>query len=149
MWMRERGQFTLIAVDPGKTTGVAVWEMHTPTPIGIELAPLGAARHVRKAMDCEMAGTVFVICEAFVFSARTLHASFQPDALEVIGMMRLICWEQEQVMVTPLQQASSAKSLMTDARLKDLGWWVKGKGHANDALRHMGLYAAKHGYISL
>lgn len=35
-----------------------------------------------------------------------------------------------------VQQPSQAKSIVTDARLKDWGLWIKGQKHVRDAIRH-------------
>lgn len=35
------------------------------------------------------------------------------------------------------QQASAAKGVMTDKRLKLMGLWIKGQPHARDAIRHL------------
>lgn len=42
-----------------------------------------------------------------------------------------------------VQSASQAKGYMTDERLKAAGWWVKGKPHSRDALRHAATYVAR------
>lgn len=42
------------------------------------------------------------------------------------------------------QQPGQAKGFMTDERLKAAGWWVRGKPHSRDALRHCATYVASY-----
>lgn len=43
-----------------------------------------------------------------------------------------------------IQSPSDGKSVVTNARLKDWGYWIKGKEHARDAIRHGLLWILKH-----
>lgn len=77
-----------------------------------------------------------VAAERFVISSATARKTAAPWSLEVIGQVRGLAWKYGLGPVT-LQDAASAKNLVTNTRLKGLGLWHRGgEGHAMDALRH-------------
>lgn len=51
-------------------------------------------------------------------------------------------WEWPIKVVT--QSAADAKGRVTDDRLRDYGWWVRGAPHSRDALRHTALYVVRY-----
>jgi hypothetical protein len=80
-----------------------------------------------------------VIRERFTISKRTLATARQYDALYFNGWLlhhfRHLRPPDGIVLVqfTP----SQAKGFATDDKLKAAGWYLPGKGHANDASRHL------------
>lgn len=136
----------LVAIDPGLMTGVAVWTPETPKPIGFELPIENFYEWVR---DTLVSGfeKYDVVCEAFVISQRTVKGTAQPYSLELIGLLKWVCWLRGHTF--SLQQASSAKRFADDARLKAIAWYIPGRGHANDALRHMFLHCVKEKIVTI
>ena len=87
-----------------------------------------------------------VVCESFI--PRPGAKTWQPDAIETIGVLRHLCrWHRHRF---ELQAPADAKRFSTDAKLKRLGWYQPTEGgHANDAIRHLLLALVKHNGIDL
>lgn len=132
----------VVAVDPGKVSGVAVADLPSlRAPAGAELPGLYSTVSWVENEQPEA-----VVCESFI--PRPGAKSWQPDALETIGALRYLAllhgWEFE------LQSPADAKKFSTNEKLKKLHWYVPGgEGHANDARRHLLLYAVRHQLISV
>lgn len=132
----------ILAVDPGKTTGLAI-RSGDDKPATWQLP-------VEDAVDmCEEYLTLqprtLVVCESFI--PRPGAKTWQPDAVETIGVLRTLCrWHGH---VFELQSPADAKRFSTDAKLKKVGWYKSTRGgHVNDALRHMLLGAVRHNIIA-
>ncbi len=116
-------------VDPGGTTGLARWYA-------------GQARfeeHPDRFLLYEQARIwqpAIVVVENFIPRAGAL--SFQPEALRIIGYLE--GWAHENGAEFVLQTPAQAKGFGTTAKLKAVGWWPKGLGHAQDAARHLLVY---------
>jgi hypothetical protein len=73
------------------------------------------------------------------------HVSRQDDASDFNASFARLCQEltpereERWNIVTYLQGAGEAKTVVTDATLRQLGWYQAGKRHANDGARHLGL----------
>lgn len=91
-------------------------------------------------------GPTVVVCERFIINVNTVGNSQAPWSLELIGVSRYLAAKHDCAFV--LQTPADAKNFMKDERVKKLGWWQKGKPHANDALRHLGLYVFTHKLMS-
>lgn len=122
----------VLAVDPGKTTGLAWWlDGRDPYVEEAEMIPLLSG--VETSLMSRR-GTL-IVCERYVIGPQTLRKSRQTWSLEIIGALRYLAakWGAEFV----LQDAAGAKRLVPDRALKALGWWAVGKEHGRDALRHL------------
>jgi hypothetical protein len=121
-----------LAVDPGGTTGLA-WIVEGIFDSG-QLTGGRKAFAQYFAWAVEMNPTL-IICEDFIISNATARKTPQPDAWRILGFLDLWCSIRSTVFecYTP----SQAKGFSTDAKLKHLGWYKKGKPHANDAARHL------------
>lgn len=75
------------------------------------------------------------------------RAKVDYTAVEQIGVIKLHALMQGFKLVP--QSASYAKVFFDDQKLKHLGLYEKGKGHAMDALRHILRYRLDQGHISL
>jgi hypothetical protein len=138
--MSELPRFVL-GIDPGKTTGVALYDLLTDHLDGAELAE----DEVGRWLEFMIAGVRPVVaCEAFVITQHTARNSQAPWSLEIIGVARHLAATHG--CRFELQAASAAKAFATDARLKALGWWRPGKGHMADAQRHTLLFLVKNGW---
>ena len=127
----------IIAVDPGKVSGVALWHPDIPVQIKAdELLPLEVLGLVCQ-LDDKYDTTV--VTEKFTISERTIKTALSLDALDINGWLTLESQRKnfELVMQTPAQ----AKAFATDDKLKALDWYERTKdGHANDAARHLLVY---------
>lgn len=123
----------VIAIDPGKTTGVAVWEEGC----------LAATYELDFMKTCEFLATrddrYEYVIEKFVINSRTATLSQAPWSLEVIGVARYLSGDR-----LIFQRPAEAKKAVPDSMLHKLRWWhAGGDGHANDALRHLVYYLMK------
>jgi len=121
-----------LAVDPGGTTGLA-WIVEGIFDSGqLTGGRTAFAEYFKWAMEMHPS---IVICEDFIISNQTARKTPQPDPWRILGYLELWCLTTE----TPFKSftPSEAKGFSTDAKLKHLGWYKKGKPHANDAARHL------------
>ena len=136
----------LVAVDPGKMTGIAeldqeghFWSEEEPTWLAVEYLH----DQLRRFGGSSVA---LLVCEAYVISARTLKATRQYEALESIGALRYLAGRADVPfkLVTP----AASKRLATDDKLRHLGWYDPSRGgHKNDAARVLLVAALEHGWI--
>jgi hypothetical protein len=139
-----KGKSVVLAVDPGKKTGLSLYAQGSESLLTNELSFPETDEFVESV--CQMHGEqLAVVCEKFTITAQTAKNTQAPWSLEEIGVCRYLAHKYGCEFAS-LQAPSSAKTFSTDARLKALGWWTPGKGHANDATRHLLLYLAGHGW---
>lgn len=128
------------AIDPGKMTGVALWNAgevtaEERTPVEAVSIVEELARHYRQ--------NLVVAYETYVFLDSTKTRQY--DATEVIGCLKYLAWRESFRLVA--QTPAEAKNLGTTARLKALGWWDARAGESDDdqtsALRHLLLCRVK------
>lgn len=126
----------IIALDPGVTTGVAIYDIDTDRYEFEQLPESLEATH-----DClSLMSPDVVLYEDFKFRPNLMKA--ETYSLQVIGVIKLWC-EQRFIepALTPLP--AEAKAFWTDDKIKALGLWTKGLKHAMDALRVLLLYREK------
>lgn len=139
----------ILTIDPGTTTGFAIGWFN-----GQDASVPGAGQAdffpVLKIVEEQLKSIsdLVVVYERFVITARTAKLSQQTEALEVIGAVRWLCHAHGAKPPEP-QPASAALKLVTDDRLRRLGWWRPGMVHANDALRHLALWMTVNGWLGL
>ena len=133
----------IIGIDPGRTFGLAIYDIPKKTMTGSEVGFddfgnwLNSSLNNLKAADI----AVLVACERFTIGAGTIKRSTDAHwALEGIGVARYVtsCYGYQ----FKLQMAPDAKKFATDAHLRKADWFIPGKGHANDAIRHAALALA-------
>lgn len=126
----------LIALDPGITTGYAVF--------------IGGRIHLTGTMDWEdpkrgvnqlyyLFERFFpniLVCEDYRLYASKAKAQIgsQMKTVKIIGAIELICSQQDIKIVK--QMAVTGKGFVTDDRLKEWGMYDKVNRHARDAVRH-------------
>lgn len=138
----------IIAIDPGKTTGVAymyindttyqlrqVWQLEDPDYVWEELYGI-----IERAHD--MYDDVLVLCESF---------ELRPDVAQPDETPKYIIKDLERYVAPEFpieyQMASQAKVGIPPGkngrrdRLKAFGLFQSGQRHANDAIRHILVYA--------
>jgi len=129
----------ILALDPGKTTGVCLAingrieeTRETPTTTGGEFHELLHVMEYWWKPD-------LVICEQFLHRTTI---GVDTTALEVIGCVKMFVWLQSPMELV-FQTPSMAKAFWTDDKLKAVGLWRKGQRHAMDATRHALAYLMK------
>lgn len=134
----------VLAVDPGKTTGWCLWDTDRDT---LDFGEEQQFEFCSRADDVITWGSLTaVVCEAFIITAATAKNTQSPWSLEIIGCLRYLCEKNGVPFV--LQTPSDAKRFSTNEKLKSIGWYVRGQGHATDSHRHLLLWAVKNGYIA-
>lgn len=124
-----------LAVDPGKATGVAFYDSENGRFWSAEVpeGTVGFAHWWDKIGYLTLPSVV--ICEKFTIGAKSGFITSQYDALEINGFLRGTCAingiEFKQQLV------SGVKAFSTNDKLRTLGWFKAGAGHADDASRHM------------
>lgn len=149
-----------IWLDPGKTTGAAVWyhdqqSFHSTQgefqAIGnwLELLALytpgprksGAFRgrmadiYQLPACEEERYEGIRIGWERYIVTPGNSTHGIAYYSLETIGMARWIALKYEMEILPP--QVSSQMAIATDERLKAIEWYKPGRSHANDASRHL------------
>ena len=132
----------ILAVDPGKVTG---WAELNATVMKPQAHQLPHFEFLQYAEEAVLWADV-VVCENYIITMATLKKSRQTWSLEQIGCLRYWCHQKDVPFV--LQSPAEGKQFGTDARLKALNWWHPGQQHANDALRHLLLYAVRHQLVA-
>jgi hypothetical protein len=134
----------VLAVDPGKATGVVLmsWNGSDPVPdviLSKEVQPEEFALVIETMLATQRQEDDFtVVCERFTINAQTVRNSQAPYSLEQIGVLKHLCrinmYDPEKIV---FQSPADAKNMFPNPVLKKLGTWhVGGEGHANDAMRH-------------
>jgi len=141
-----------LALDPGLTTGVAYYET----------ADRAGQPSKFSSFECEGRYELYeylcvrwgfggslpypscdaVIIERWDVRKNTHQLSNQDDVRYIIGYVDGIVHRTRGVEYVE-QRPAEAKSFGTDAKLKKLGWFSGGAGHADDAARHLLVYLAK------
>lgn len=139
----------VLGVDPGKKCGVAElgYTENGWTFASWALPRVEATDTLRGLLDAQQAGFydhTHVACERYTIGQRTVKMSRQPDALEVIGVVRGLATGAHASF--DLQGVSDAKKLGNPDVLRQLRWWKVGRDadHANDAAAHVLLAVARH-----
>lgn len=139
----------LLAIDPGKMTGVCVVEfdgsevkvIHTD-----EVKMEDRFTFINGALSRDEYGKIDkVVIEDFKITPGTGKLGSPDWSLRIIGAVELMC-DLRGIPLTK-QFPSNAKAFSTNEKLRAVGMWHKGgAGHANDSLRHAMLYMVKHGW---
>lgn len=137
---------SVLAVDPGGTTGFCLWRGTEDWKAWAEPEPRLAAAtiHTRlAARDIDV-----LIMENFYITKFTAQKSQDGKvSIELIGVGWYLAPLYDVAFV--LQPPSDAKHFATDAKLKAMGMWTKGVDHPRDATRHALLYVARNNLIDL
>ncbi len=135
----------IVAVDPGKTTGIAEYAPHLGKFDSYEMGFDETCAFVENRLSAE-SYDVELVSEAFIITPNTGKNSQAPWSLELIGVMRYLSRTKIGRDLV-LQMPAAAKRFASDDRLRTVGFWTPARGHANDAARHLLLYTAQRGII--
>jgi hypothetical protein len=140
----------VLAVDPGKATGIALFSHQTGgEPVlewSIEVQQEDYAKPLRDALLDHPAAEV--VCERFTINAQTVRNSQAPYSLEQIGILRQCLLDSGRAADDIyFQSPADAKAMFDNKNLKKLEYWHRGgEGHALDAIRHGLLRLVKTGW---
>lgn len=139
----------ILGVDPGKTTGWAFFNTAYPDSFQSWQADRNDFVDIIVPYLEKTGDRLDIACESYVLTSGTMRTSRSDEnwSIEQIGVLRH--WARRHGHHFELQTAGNAKKFSTDAKLKDIGWWKPGNGHANDAARHVLLYVARHEMATL
>jgi hypothetical protein len=142
----------ILAVDPGLTTGWATIDApnHPEFQSGMIQGRYAFydwlygqfSSWTHASLQEQSIQPLTLVVEKFTITEATAKKSPQPDPLYIIGHLDAIAHRDALEMV--FQLPSQAMSFATNDKLKAVGWYKPGKGHDNDAARHLMLYAVKH-----
>lgn len=134
----------LVAIDPGKTTGICLGsypkEDETYDPEFTYQASVEQYFQFLKALTSEDV-PVTVVCEDFILRRGVAMTSDQTSPLYLIGALQYVAFNNRDI--TLVMQKPSAAKQVTDEHLEKLDLLQTPKtrwGHANDALRHAIMY---------
>jgi hypothetical protein len=141
----------VLAVDPGKVTGVALfsWE-NGKEPELIDSQELEFSDYVHSVRNYFTEyGSLEVVCEKFTINVQTAKKSQAPFSLECIGALRVILLDQgHNPESLKFQLPANAMNMFPNEKLKKLEYWHRGgAGHALDAIRHGLLYLVMSGWV--
>lgn len=145
-----------VAIDPGKTTGIA-WT-HKETPNMLQLADftqsegdLGDVLELKLPADelLELSHSVLAVLEAvdarfglttiivedFVLQLFNKNRDFLYP-VRMLGHLEVLC-EQEFRYATFVTKMPHERSVVTPKRMRQWGLWVSGKPHGRAALQHL------------
>jgi hypothetical protein len=152
-------RIAVLAVDPGKTSGIALLKWNGVPDDKPELV------FSKEVPDEEYASVIgeallsmqpdsekiIVACERFVINQQTVRNSQAPYSLENIGVLKHLCRVSESAPAPEeikFQAPVDAKNMYPNPALKKLEIWHKGgEGHALDAIRHALLALTRQGWI--
>lgn len=137
---------TLIALDPGETTGVAIFYVSQDGNIGLEQKQLKTwpfeegYKEFRKLFRVLPKAVVHEAYKIYEWKT-TAHGWSEVPTLQLIGCIKAVILFGNgyiQLYPTPVyvQTAQVAKNFCTDEKLKEWGMYNSGMRHARDAVRH-------------
>jgi hypothetical protein len=132
----------ILALDPGKTTG---WATYNEGNFESGQTNFMETCQLIRDMATWEKTDLHIVSESFLITMQTVKNTQAPWSLELIGVARYFAQELTGQDLT-LQMPSAAKRFSSDERLKAFGWHKPGKGHANDAARHLLLFMVSHGW---
>ena len=133
----------ILSIDPGGTTGVAIYESGQFRSLEIPDGKAAFYRWFGGITDSADLEDLTVVCESFTIPTATASKSRQDDPYMILGYLSGWCLLHS----VPLhvQSPGQAKSFSTDSKLRRIGWYEGTKGgHANDAARHLLVYLVTH-----
>jgi hypothetical protein len=127
----------LLCLDPGGTTGVALLEYDEETPPSIiwQKQIEGGLHGFLNFHWDQLQDWLYseIICESFTLREGVYGVDLSPTY--IIGALEAL-HESDDI----IYQEPSMKPLCDDERLKKMGLYVPGRGHAMDAVRHGVIY---------
>lgn len=126
---------TVLALDPGETTGWALFHGGGLVGWGQETCE-GTAGYKQVSNLIATCAPKTVICENYrVYgSKRDQHVGSDLYTVRLIGAIEHECMQRN--IPCYFQMAAIGKGFSTDTKLKMWGYWKQGQRHSRDAIRH-------------
>lgn len=134
---------TILAVDPGLTTGWAALYPDGEFRSGETKGPYEFLFDVQRLIQGPFPWEMVV--ERYVITPETVKKSRQYEPIEIIGALKFFSRHYEVPLA--LQTPADAKAFSTDKKLKAMRWFRPALGHANDAARHLLCYSIRKAYL--
>lgn len=125
---------TLVALDPGNTTGVATFKngvFHSGEEIDTSTIEKGIDNLLPLIQDAQH--IVYESYRVYKWKAQD-HVHNDLHTSQLIGCIRTLSYLN--LISCTSQTAQVAKQFVTDEKLKTWNLWIKGRKHARDAIRH-------------
>lgn len=130
------------AFDPGKITGVAMW--NTEAMVGPQFyAWQFTVEELYEFVDERCGHFEYAQIEKFTITAATVKKARESEPLDVIGYLKYAAWRCG--FKVGWSKPADVMRSFPDAALRKAGLYTPGKGHANDAARHLAWYTVKNG----
>lgn len=135
----------ILAIDPGGTTGLALYDDNNCKPVMIGKAfwnrwSLGPDEHHWQLWEVLLVEGPFdaVVYETFNYQRRELTrgVTLRLDSVEYIGIIKLAAQRHLREVGRLVPQGPAMRTWWTDERLRTLGLWVSSP-HERDATRHL------------
>lgn len=126
---------TLIATDPGGTTGIASLTYTAFDSLEMEHSSVVGFVTGMLEYHTKINHPVILGAERFITGSNAGKHSSQPHAQRIIGGLEEAAKARDIRFV--LQNTSDAKHIGRDSVLKRLGWYKPNAPHGNDAARHL------------
>jgi hypothetical protein len=138
--MKQEAKMRILSLDPGGTTGWAVFEVEEDTePVLVDYGqiPGSLGGFLNWIHDTDGLSVHRVVCESFTLREGVYGADLSP--VYIIGALEALIYNvADKDFIT--YQEPKIKPLCNNDRLKDMGFFKKGQQHANDAIRHGLIY---------
>lgn len=148
--MNEMRDAKVLVVDPGLETGVLKVLILDGVIARVEAFEMDIRSFWRMCFD-ELNTYTNVVCETFIINAETGKKTPAPWSLELIGLLRAMCWRAG--VKFDMQKPGDAHEFDHDSgttKCRLYGLWVRGgAGHAKMAAKHFVLWACGAGGFGL
>lgn len=131
---------TIAAFDPGETTGSSIWQVDDNGPQlkhakQLPTWPIEDAVH-QFLQSLQLFKPTIAVFESYrVYNWKTdQHANSEVPTVQIIGSLKTCCILEGIPYTT--QSAQIAKQFVTDDKLSEWGFWLKGEKHSRDSMRH-------------
>jgi hypothetical protein len=138
--MKPTKESRMMSIDPGKTSGFA---FYTPYPLEWKCQQQKYTLDAFLQVINDFCPDV-IVCESFVHTHRDA-VDYTP--VKFIGLVEWYVERRDILLV--LQTPGYGKGYFTNEKLKKLGLYVPGKGHAMDAYRHLLQFRMQSGLLDL
>lgn len=155
------GHLCITALDPGGTTGVAMYdadvifntddqaEWHNEKWDTLQLSEPDHHRTLLHMLERRHVANTIVVCESFQYRRPVDAPAVSLVSVEYIGVVKLfqqernieVVWQTTGKVIPP-KNKNQAGGFWTDDKLKQIRKWSPGRKHANDAMRHLLHYMA-------
>jgi hypothetical protein len=128
---------TVLYIDPGETTGWAMWASNT---FGSGQKDFLETGNFLDAITLQGGSLLKIGWEAFLIGAHTARKPGSHWAIESIGVARYYALKRGCVILPSYPSSSLPPDTIRDRQLKRIGWHKPGRPHANDASHHLMRY---------